>query len=128
MLSYGDKLYKESSVSETRKFFCFLNHSSTRVKVYNCFWNNGFSWGEFTMPSLRRFWTSYELSVYHVWTQKTFRELFSNDLHPKIHATIFKNRTCTTVGVFTLPCKICLCDTLNVYILMTIEEADYYWH
>lgn len=34
------------------------------------------------------------------------------------------------LGVFVNPYKICLCDkyTLNVYILMTIEEADYYWH
>lgn len=37
-----------------RTFFVFFfNHSSTRVKVYNCFWNNGFIWGEFTMPSLK---------------------------------------------------------------------------
>lgn len=89
-----------------RTFFAVvvLNHSSTRVKVYNCFWNNGFTGGEFTMPSLKvRSGLHYELSVYHVWTQKTFRELFSNDLHPNIHATIFKNRTCTIVGVFTLP-------------------------
>lgn len=32
------------------------------------------------------------------------------------------------LGFLHYPYKIGLCDTLNVYILMTIEEADYYWH
>lgn len=32
------------------------------------------------------------------------------------------------LGFLRHPRKIGLCDTLNVYILMTIEEADYYWH
>lgn len=59
---------------------------------------------------------------------ETFREVFSNELHPKIHATISETERVQLLGFLHYPYKIGLCDTLNIYILMTIEEADYYWH
>lgn len=59
---------------------------------------------------------------------ETFRELSSNELHPEIHATISKTEHVQLLGFLHYPYKIGLCDTLNIYILMTIEEADYYWH
>lgn len=40
----------------------------------------------------------------------------------------FQKQNVQLLGFLHYPYKICLCDTLNVYILMTIEEADYYWH
>lgn len=54
--------------------------------------------------------------------------VFSKD-HPKMHATIAKKQN-MYICWFLYPHKIFVCDkyTLNVYILMTLEEADCYWH
>lgn len=54
--------------------------------------------------------------------------VFSKD-HPKMHATIAKKQN-MYICWFLYPYKIFVCDkyTLNVYILMTLEEADCYWH
>lgn len=57
---------KESSVSETRKqkVRCYFFTVVVLESVYGCFWNNGFIWGEFTMPSLKgRFWTSWAICI-----------------------------------------------------------------
>lgn len=70
-----------------------------------------------------RFWTSYELSAHTMYKhrkplEKRTLTIFAQKYMPpsKIKKTKNQNRTCTIVGVFTLPCKIGLCDTLNVHI------------
>lgn len=75
----------------------------------------------FTMPTLRK-WPKTSIRSTHCEHWKPL-ESSSKDNHPKMHATISPNRT-WTFGFFKN-----LCDkyTLNVY-LMTLEEADCYWH
>lgn len=61
-------------------------------------------------------------------TENLQKMVFSKD-HPKTHATIAKEQN-MYICWFLYPYKIFVCDkyTLNVYILMTLEEADCYWH
>lgn len=50
----------------------------------------------------------------------------SNDFHPKIHATILKKQNMYNCWGFYVLVRT-VCDTLGVGIL-TIKEADHYWH
>lgn len=51
---HGETNCKESSVLQTRKrSFCCHFLFVVLESVYHCFGNDGFTWGEFTMPSLK---------------------------------------------------------------------------
>lgn len=80
------------------------------------------------MPSLERGkvldFMSYLYTMYE--HRQPLDSSHSNDFHPKTHATILQNTTCTSAG-FLHACENCR-DTLGIGILKTIEEAVHYWH
>lgn len=109
----------------SRRFIIIFYCSSTIVS-FGCFWNSGLSEENSQCLHLREGSGLHELSVYHVWTQQPLDSSHSNDFHPKTHATILQNTTCTSAG-FLHACENCR-DTLGIGILKTIEEAVRYWH
>lgn len=99
----------ENPVYQQRgRTWCFwfaFNRSSTSVQVCNRFGNNGFTWGAFTVPSLKvSFWTS-SWAICRPCMNTTSLEGASLKIFArKTHASVLKNRTWTVAGVvFSLP-------------------------
>lgn len=102
MLSCGHRLknpvYLKPGSRRLLFFFFFFYCSSTIVSlwlpleqwVYLRRIHNAFTWGK-VLDFMSYLYTMYE-------HRKPLDSSHSNDFHPKIHATILKNTTCTTAG------------------------------